>query len=422
MQYKKFKLKNKLQVITSPLKETQAVTILILIPVGSRYESKKINGISHFIEHLLFKGTKKRPSTLDLVKELDQVGAVFNAFTGKEYTGYYIKIDAKKVELGLDLLSDMLFNSKFEQEEIDRERGVIIEEIKMYEENPLMHIEDLFEETLFSGSKLGWNIAGPKDVIKNVTRNQIVNFYKKHYQPENMILTLAGKFESTKVRKLINNYFGKQVSEFNKKNSKFEKYKPKTQKKFRVNFKKQVGEQVQLALGFPAYKYGDPRNFAISLLSVVLGGNMSSRLFINIRERNGLAYSIRSEVDTHRDIGSFQIRAGVAKQNVKKAINLILEELEKIKTEKVEISELQKAKDYIRGKMILSLEDSESIASWCGNQEMYSGKIMTPDEKLKKIDKVTIEDIRKVARDIFKTSKMSVATIGLKKVSLENLK
>lgn len=418
MQYKKTKLKNGLQTIIAPLKETKAVTILVMLPVGSRYESKSNNGISHFIEHLMFKGTKKRPTTLDLVKELDQVGASFNAFTGKEYTGYYIKIDAKKLELGLDLLSDMLFNSLLDKDEINREKGVIIEEIKMYEDNPLMYIEDLFEQTLFEGNKLGWEIAGPIKNIEQMTPTQINNFYGKHYQPENMILTLAGNIDNKKAKSLLNKYFGKQVSKFDKKSSKFSPVKLKKQTKPRINFKSQKTEQVQLALGFPSYKYGDSKYYPALVLSTILGGNMSSRLFINIRERQGLAYFVRSSVDVNRDIGSFVIRAGVAKTNVKKTVELINKELDQIKNELVDEYELKKAKDYIRGKMILGLEDSESIAQWCANQELYKGKIMTPEEKLAKIDKVSVKDVQKIANEIFDRQKMSLAYIGPKKVDL----
>ncbi|MFA7662702.1 MAG: pitrilysin family protein [Patescibacteria group bacterium] len=422
MEYKKSKLKNGLQVIMSPLRETQAVTILVLLPVGSRYETEETNGISHFIEHLLFKGTKKRPTTLDLVKDIDQVGAFFNAFTGKEYTGYFIKIDAKKIELGLDILSDILFNSTFKQEEIDRERGVVIEELKMYRDNPLMYISNLFEQTLFEGNKLGWDIGGSQEVIAKVTRAQILNYYKKHYHPENMILTLAGRFNEASAKKLITNYFGQQDSQFEKTKAGFAEIKLKPQTAIRVNFKKQASEQVQLELGFPGYKYGDPRNYAATLLSVILGGNMSSRLFINVRERNGLAYFVKSDTEDYRDIGVFSIRAGVAKQNVKKTIELIVEDLNKIKAEKVDLAELQKAKDWVRGKMILGLEDSESIAQWCGDQQLYAGKIMTPQERLEKFEKVSIDDIQKIAQDIFKISKMSVAIIGPQKVDLTNLK
>jgi predicted Zn-dependent peptidase len=421
MEYKKFKLKNGLTTVMSPLRETQAVTILILLPVGSRYETKAINGVSHFIEHLMFKGTQKRPSTLDIVKELDQVGAVFNAFTGKEYTGYYIKIDAKKLELGLDLLSDMLFQSTFQAAEIDRERGVIIEEIKMYEDNPLMYIEDLFEQTIFDGHKLGWEIAGSPEIIRQISRSQIMNFYKKYYQPENMILTLAGKFDQAQAKTLINKYFGKQKNNFSKNSAEFTRINPESLNSLKIKFKKQVSEQVQLALGFPAYKYGDLRSYAVKLLSVILGGNMSSRLFINIRERNGLAYFVRSSVDAHRDIGLFLIRAGVSQKNLIQATSLIMAELAKIKDELVNPEELRKAKDYLRGKMILSLEDSESIAEWCGDQQLYASKIMTPQEKIAKFEAVTALDIQSVAQDIFDKNKISLAMIGQNKIDLKKV-
>ena len=272
--YSKTKLKNGLTLITAPLKQTKAVTVLVLLPVGSRYETKQINGVSHFVEHLMFKGTTKRPTSLDITKELDSVGAEFNAFTGKDHTGYYIKVAADRIELAFDILSDMLFNSVFDAKEIEKERGVIIEEINMYHDNPLMYLGALFEETVFGDHPLGWLISGPKPVIKKINRRQILDYRRKFYRPANMILTVSGNFDRTRVKKMTEEYFGQ--SRGNKTKSGFKEAVVKN-RAVQVKLLYKDTQQVQAGLGFPGLSLSDPKVFALYILAVVLGGNMSSR-------------------------------------------------------------------------------------------------------------------------------------------------
>lgn len=407
--YKKIKLSNGLKLLMAPLKETKAVTVLILLPIGSRYETKDINGVSHFIEHLMFKGTKKRPTSLDITKELDSVGAEYNAFTSKDHTGYYIKISADKIELAFDLLSDMLLNSIFNPEEIEKERGVIIEEINMYEDNPLMYLGAFFEQTLFGDQPLGWLISGPKEVIKKVSQEQILKFKNKFYHPSKMILGVAGNFDQAKVKKLAQKYFPKQKT----KNTKagFSHLK-NTQSKPKINIKYKDTQQVQLGLGFPGYSLNDSKIYSLYLLVVILGGNMSSRLFTSIREEKGLAYYIKADISAYKDAGALLVQAGLDKTRIKEAITLILEELEKIKKDGVTDQELQASKDFLKGKLILDLEDSENVADWYVKQELLLNKILTPQEQLKRIFAVSKHQVKKVAAELLDQKKLNLVLIG----------
>lgn len=419
--YQKTKLKNGLTLITSPLKETKAVTVLVLLPVGSRYETKNINGVSHFIEHLLFKGTKKRPTSLDISKELDSVGAEYNAFTAKDHTGYYVKLTASKIELAFDILSDMIFNSVFDSQEIKRERGVIIEEINMYEDNPLLFLGTLFEQTVYGDNSLGWMISGPKKVIRNITRQQILNYKEKFYSPSNIVLTVAGNFDKKKVKDLSQKYFGNNVSK--KKKISFKKIKI-NQTKQRVNLKFRKTEQVQVALGFPAISIKDQKLYSLYLLAVILGGNMSSRLFTEVREKRGLAYYIRTDISAYQDTGAFLVHAGLDKTRISQAISIILNELKKIREHGVTAKELKSAKEFLKGKIVLELEDSESVADWYSKQELLLDKILTPEQRMKKIFAVTQNQVKKIAQQIIDEKKLNLALIGpiKSKTELGNLK
>lgn len=413
--FRKYKLKNGLRVILAPLHETKAVTVLVLVKVGSRYETKQVNGVSHFVEHLMFKGTKKRPTTLDIAKELDGIGAEYNAFTAKDHTGYYVKANHEKVELSLDILSDILFNSKFDPPEVEKERNVIVEEINMYEDNPMMFMEDLFEQTVYGDNPLGWQISGPKQVIRKINRAKIVDYYQHYYHPANILVTVAGKIDKT-ITNLIKEYFGKvqtkaAINSF--KRIKIEQSKPRVKLKFKQT------EQVQLALGFPAYSYFDKRIYPLYLLGVILGGGMSSRLFISIREQKGLCYFIRSGVNIYQDTGNFIIQAGLDKKRIKEAIREILKELRKITKEGATPKELRKAKDFLKGKLILDLEASDHVASWLASQELLRNKILTPAEQIKRLEKVTVGEVKKISAEIIKSQKINLALIGPYKQAAE---
>lgn len=403
---KKEILKNGVRLISIPLKETATATLLIMIGTGSRYENSQNSGVSHFIEHLMFKGTKKRPNTLALSKELDGVGAEFNAFTGKDYTGYYIKSDSHHLSLAIDVLSDMLINSKFDPAEIKREKGVIIEEINMYEDNPLMYIDDLLEQTMFDRNPLGRSIAGSKKTVRGLNRKEILKYKEKFYSGDNIVIGLAGNFNSRHIPEIKNKFA------FSKGKTKI-KFSPfnLNQKQSKIKLSYKSSQQAQLALGFPAYSYSDDRIYPLQLLSIILGGNMSSRLFLSVRERQGLAYFVRSSLSVYQDIGGLIIQAGLDKIRMKKAITLIVSELKKIK-KGVNLDELKRAKDYLAGKTALDLEDTSHLSQWYSQQELLIDKILTPSQKIKKIMSVSRQDVARVAKHVINFNRISLAIIG----------
>ncbi|MBT3817516.1 MAG: insulinase family protein [Candidatus Magasanikbacteria bacterium] len=409
--YEKYKLKNNLTVILAPQQDTKAMTAMVMFPVGSRYEPEYLAGSSHYIEHMMFKGTKKRKNTLALTREIDRLGARYNAFTGKEYTGYYIKASASYAKTSLDILSDMIFNSTFDKKEMEREKGPIIEEIRMYNDNPMMNIDNIFEDVLYAGCPLGRDIAGTVEHVKGYKRDDVLAYKEKHYQPSNTILVLSGKIdEKTKV--LVEQYFGQEKdSKKPVKTFKPAAFGPAT-KKDRFFVEKKQTDQAQLMLGFPAFEYGAKENPAVSLMNSIFGGSMSSRLFIQIRERRGLAYMIRSGRDTFHDSGYVYVRAGLEAKNIKKAMEVIQSEIDKLIEKGVSKRELLDAKTHVRGSLTLAQEDSSFWANWYAKEALFAKKIQTPEEYIQKLEAVTQEDIVKVAKQIFKPKQMRVAIIG----------
>lgn len=407
------KLPNGVQLVLAPLHDTKAATILILYRIGSRYETASLNGCAHFIEHLMFKGTKKRPSTLLISKELDGVGAEFNAFTSKDHTGYYIKLAADKLPMAVDILEDMLYHSFFLEKEINRERGVVIEEINMYEDNPIMQIDDLFEQDLYGkNDQLGRSIAGPREVIRDVTRDKLLAFRDQYYLPSNMLVAVSGKFEVERLTKLLTKAFGRVTSRRSAPIFKPWKLGPRA---LRVRTKYKPTEQTQMMLGVPSFGMGHKDMPALNVLSLILGGTMSSRLFITIRERLGLCYSIRSGVTVYQDVGNLAIQAGLDKTRLQPALSAIVKELRRMCTTRVSREELTRAKEYFRGKLVLNLEDSEHIANWLGKQQLLSGKMETPEQKLAKVLQVTTTDILRVAKRVIRLNALTLTIIGAEK-------
>lgn len=418
-----YKLGNGTRIIIAPSHDTKAVTALAYFAVGSRYEPLELWGGSHFIEHMMFKGTEKRPMTEDLSKQLDAVGADYNAFTSKDHTAYYIKIDARHTELALDMLSDMIYKSKFDPEEFERERGVIVEELNMYEDNPSMKVEELFEEHMFAGSTLGWRIGGPNESIKKMDLKKLIAYKKRFYAPEHLVLVLSGKIDK-QMRALLKKYFGAEkphgVKQLTHKKFSWTRARKEAPQIAKVMYKET--DQIHTVLGFPAFNYDDPRNAALLLLHVILGGSMSSRLFIGIRERRGLCYLIRSGVTNYGDAGAFSIAAGLDKKRLKEAMKVLHEELRAVIEKGVTAEEVAMAKDHLAGKMVLQFEDSARIADYYGQQKLLMKKVESPEEKFKRIMKVTVADVNKVAREVlqFKHAKMGI--IGPYKNEQEFLK
>ncbi len=409
--YQKLKLKNGLPVILVPKKESQSVAIFLIYKVGSRFEKEEsLYGASHFIEHLMFKGTKRRPSTLAISKELDGIGADFNAYTAKDHTAYHIKANSENLDLACDILSDMLYNSLFAAKEIAKEKGVIIEEIKMYEDQPIQYSEILCEELLFKGSNLEHNIAGTRKSVGQMTRKEIVDFLKTYYTSQNAVLIVVGKFGKN-VKKILNKYFvhKTQHKKFEKEN--FGALKLKQQEpKIILSYKKT--NQAHLALGFPAYSYFHPDLYAFYLLASILGGPMSSRLFIDVRERHGLCYYIKAQSDVYEDTGDLMIRSGVDINKLEKALEIIFKNLKKIKTKGITTEELTKAKKFIKGRLTLQLEELNELADFYGREFILTKRILTPKQKIEKIMAVTKTQVNKVAKDIIKKDKLNLVIIS----------
>lgn len=406
--YQKHTFKNGLRLVTVSMKNTQAVTILILVGTGSKYETKEINGISHFLEHMFFKGTKKRLNTLAIAETLDRVGGEYNAFTGKEHTGYWAKVDAKHLDLALDWVSDIFLNSKLNAEEIERERGVIIEEMNMYLDEPIKYIWDLWDKLLYGDQPAGWSIIGEKEIIRKIKRNQFIN-YLKNYSAKNTVIVIAGNIKKESILKSKTYNYFKSINEknVNNKNKVIEKQK---QPNILLNYKKT--DQTHLFLGVRGYDMFHLDKYVLDVLSVVLGGNMSSRLWIEIRERNGLAYYVGTGAQNYTDSGSLYTKAGLNNDKVEKAIEIILKNYKLIKDKKINQQEIRKAKDYIKGKAVLNMESSDEQAFFYADQELLENRILTLDKIFAKIEEVTADDIQRVARDIFKTEKLNLALIG----------
>jgi len=406
--FKKISLKNGLRVLTVPMKNAKSVTVLILVGTGSKYETKDINGISHFLEHMFFKGTKKRPNTLKISETLDEIGGQYNAFTSKEVTGFWAKVDKRHTEVALDWISDMFLNSKFEEKEIEREKGVVIEELNMYLDTPTVYVSELFEELLYGDQPAGWRIVGEKENILAYNKEKLIDYYKNHYSTQNTVICVAGDVSQKQIEDKIKKYFGK--ASLHKAESKIAVKEFQEKPKILLHYKKT--DQTHFCLGVRAYDMHDERKYALNLMAIVLGGNMSSRLFISVRERHGLGYYIHTSVDTTTDTGYLVTQTGIKNESLEKAISLILNEYRSLKNKKITAKELKKAKDYLKGTTALSLDSTDTLASYYASQEVMSEKVLTPEEKLKIIDKVTINDIKKVAEDIFVSEKLNLSVIG----------
>jgi len=400
-------LENGLRVVFAPLENTQSFSVFIFVKVGSKYETKSKRGISHFLEHMCFKGTKKRPDPLSISKELDRVGGIFNAFTSKDYTGYFVKVEKSYAPLALDVVSDIFLNSLFKEEEIEKEKTVILEEIKMVKDNPTLYIEVLFEKLLYGDQPAGWSIAGEENTVKSIRRNDILNWVNNFYLASNTVLSIAGNFKIDKTLKEIKNCFLRLKSG---KSPKKRKVVEKQEKPKRLFFEKDT-EQAHIALGVRGFNIFHYLRYPFLVLATLLGGNMSSRLFQRLREKEGLAYYVHTDIETNPDTGYLCTFTGVDKNKVSDAVKIILEEY-KNATRGISQKEIDLAKNYLKGRLMLSLEETNSLASFYGVQELLEGKILTPKEKIKEIDKVKKEDILKVARIIFKPQKLNLVVIS----------
>lgn len=413
--FKKTILENGLRLITIPHRDALTTTFLVLVEAGSKYETKEINGLSHFLEHMCFKGTKKRPRSLDITVELDSLGAVYNAFTSQEYTGYFAKVESHKLDQALDIVSDIYLNPVFEPVEIEKEKGVIIEELNMYEDLPMRKVHDYWMELLYGDQPAGWDVGGQKEIIKTLSKDQFLKYRGEHYLPNSTVIVVAGAFNEEEIIEKIKRGFGGMPT--GQKKNKLTVTENQQEPNLKISFKKL--DQAHLVLGCRAFSSSDARRYALDVLCDLLGGSMSSRLFQRVREQLGAAYYISANADLFTDHGFCAVSAGVDINRVEEVLFAILEEIKKLKNNLVVESELQKTKNHLIGKIIIGLESSDALASFYGAQEILKETIITPEELIKKVETVTCREILSLANDFFQDSKLNLAIIG---PEMDNLK
>jgi len=408
MKFKRKTLPNDLTILTVPTPSFESATAMVMVGAGSRFETRKNNGISHFLEHMAFKGTKSRPTFMEIAGLIDGIGGEFNAFTSKEYTGYYIKAGKNNIEICLNLLSDMLKNSLLDEKEIEKEKGVIIEEINLYEDTPMRNIGDIFERLLYGDTPMGWDTAGEKDVIRSLKRADFVNYMDNLYSPSNMTVVFAGGIDEDSSVSLADKYF-----------SDMKKYKVITakpvkedQKKPEVRLKTKKTEQTHLILGLRAFDMYDADRFALAVLAAVLGQGMSSRLFHRLRDDLGMAYYVRTFTDLSTDCGVMGVTAGVTLSRTGEAVGEIIAELRRARDELVPPAELKKAKDFKIGTMFLNLESSDSLGEFYGFTELFRQEPLSPNDVARHIRAVSAADVRRVARRIFSDANLNLALVG----------
>lgn len=405
--YRKTTLDNGLRLITAEMPHTHSVSIGIFVGVGSRYEAEAQSGISHFVEHLLFRGTERRKTAQEISGAVEGVGGFLNGGTDKELTIYWCKVAKPHFPLALDVLVDMLLNSRFDSEDIERERQVIIEEINMVRDSPSQQVSMLIDELIWPGHPLGRDIAGSKESVAAITRDMMLGYREEQYLPHNTVVSVAGNIQHeetlTAVNQAIGNWSGQQPL------AGFLAYQEQTNPRLQVE--RRDTEQAHLCLAIPGLSLQHPQRFTLDLLNVILGEGMSSRLFTEIRDKLGLAYSIHSYVDHMLDTGSITIHAGVEPKNLLIAIKAILEQLSRLK-ETVPEAELVKAKELSKGRLLLRMEDTRSVAGWAGGQEILLGEILSVDQVVAIVDAITAKELQQLARELLISNQLRLAVVG----------
>lgn len=409
MQYNIHTLRNGLRVALIPMEGTETATVVVMTGTGSRFENERENGLAHFLEHMFFKGTAKRPTARSISEELDAVGSQYNAFTAKDRTAYWAKVDRRHLDTAIDVISDIFLNSRLPSAEIAKERGAVIQEIDMYEDMPMRSVDNIFEALLYGADHpLGRTILGPKENIRAFTRKDFSRYHKRNYVPANTVVCVAGAFSNRAVLSRIQHDFGKLAA------SDAPSYVPfiRTQNAPRAAIKDKKTDQTQLMLGVPAYPFLHKDEYALDVLAAVLGGGMSSRLFHEVREKRGLAYSVHAWVDKFPDTGYVAVQAGVEHGKLEKALTTILSEFRKIRRTPVPAGELAKAKEHIKGTLTLSLETSDEIAVNASSSLIHLNRVRPLEEIARGIDAVAARDVQRVACDLLRTESLNLAVIG----------
>ncbi|HXZ42987.1 MAG TPA: pitrilysin family protein [Terriglobales bacterium] len=399
-------LPNGLTVITERMQHIRSVSIGIWVKTGSRDEDLQWNGISHFIEHMVFKGTKHR-SAEDIARQVDSIGGNMDAFTAKECICFNVKVLDEHLPIALDVLSDLVLNPVFATQDISRERGVILEEIKMDEDSPDYLVHEIFTQNFWKDHPLGKPILGTKDTVKKFERDPVLNFYGQRFGPGNLIISAAGNLHHDQFVALVNKHFQHMKPVKNG----FHSPQPKIVPRIILRNKKAL-EQVQICVGVPSHPIAHKKRHASYILNTLLGGGMSSRLFQNIRERQGLAYAIYSDLNPYRDTGCLSVYAGTSRESAVKVVHCVVSEFRNLKAEQVPDEELRRSKDQLKGSLMLSLESSTARMSNLARQEMYFDRFFSMDELLEKIEAVTADDLQQLATEFFHTESIAVTVLG----------
>lgn len=401
-------LSNGLKVLFVPLKETRAVTVSILVKTGADYETEKNNGISHFLEHMLFKGTKKRPNPKEISTILDGLGADYNASTSREYTNYYIKTDSQHLEVAIDMVSDIYLNSLLDKKELEKERGVILEEINLYEDIPSSRTGDIFNDLLYNGSPFGREILGSKKSVNNINREELENYFKNNYTIDKTLIVVSGNFNQRKVIELINKKFKKIRKN---KGDEIQKFIERDNGR-RIILKNKDTDQAHFILGMPTFSRFDKRRPALNLISAILGGGTSSRLWLNIRENLGAAYYIGCFSSYFSQYGHFGIYGGAGLDKTERVISEIKKELKDISSKIISKEEFEKAKNFVKGKLILGLETSDDWGSFFGFNQLLRGEMFSLASVLREIDSVKIGDVLSLSKELFNPKNLRLAMIS----------
>jgi len=401
-------LPNGLRVLTARQAEAQSTAVMVMLAAGSRYETAEAGGIAHFAEHIFFKGTERRPTARDLSFEVDSMGGEFNAFTGKEYTGYYIKCAREHASQALDVVSDMVLHSRFDADEIEREKGVIVEEMNMYRDTPTQYLPGVYDSLLYGDTPLGRDIIGTKETVRAATRQTFMDYLERSYAPSRMVVGLGGAVDDGLVA-AVDATFG-QVPD--RPTSGYEPFADAGPTGPQVRIHHKESDQLHIRIGGGGLPIAHPDRYVASLLSTILGGGMSSRLFSEVRERRGLAYYVYASHSQYLDAGSLHTQAGVDVARVDEAVSTIVAELRRIAAEPVPAAELAKAKSYMKGRLVLGLEDPRSIIAFGLRSIVLEGEVREVPEVLAGIDAVTAEQIQRLAAELFATDRLRLAAIG----------
>jgi predicted Zn-dependent peptidase len=406
--FDRHELSNGLRVVTVDMPQVQSVTCMIMLAAGSRYETSDTNGIAHFAEHMFFKGTERRPTAQEIGMEVDSLGGEFNAFTSKEYTGYYVKCAADYRDKALDVLTDMIRHSKFESEEIEREKGVIVEEMNMYFDTPRDFIGGVYDHLLYGDHPLGWDVIGRKETVRAATRDTFLDYVGRWYKPTRMVVGVGGRLEGD-VLGLVERLLGDLEPQDP---GAPEPVHEENGDRPRVMIHRKESDQAHLCLGVRSYPLVHPDRYAVQLLATVLGTGMSSRLFTEVREKRGLAYYVFALNQSYTDAGSLYSQAGVDITRCDEAVTTIAEQFRRIADEPVPSVELEKARALAKGRFVLRLENPQGMTMFGLSREVLEGRAVEPDEVLAGLDAVTADDVQRVAQDVIGSGGLNLALIG----------